>query len=679
MKRSAYIEQAKLPANVKQRRSYRTLARWAERDAFSFDDIQLSDISTIAFDELKSNNDHTSSDSKCETHNYSSSTDDARYQTSTDCVEPSIVSTQIVRCESNNEEIVRNAELLEQIVHYSSYNIESDNDSTSDNESELLNTVNTVSSETLCSSSHMTVDTAVLNFVNSYIANNKTKICLKADLDFIKSALPKPNRMPKTVFKLFKYVKQRAPPLKVITHYCCKVCQFYYGTSKEVLCNACNSDKGCIPFFEIDILNYIQYLFEYKHLADILDKTFQHKNTNINIITDITDGSEYKRVNNNRKRYDITLMLSVDGACIKKSSTASLWPICFTIAEIPPHLRHSFIMCVGIWYADIKPEMNTYLRPLCLKLQSCFKQGGLTWIHPRTNRSYTTQIKAPLVVADAPARAMVLNMQNHNSKNGCHTCEIRAEKIRNPQQGKARRRVYKFRSNEWTLRTKERMLTCGKHAELTHNINKSIKGRTVVHILPGIDESTIVFAEFMHLLCLGIIKQILILWTEKLGEWNIKEHIDSIDDFLSEIKPSNTISRLPRELKKHKFWKAYENLYWALFYSLLAVKNYLPDKYFQHWMLLVISLNLLLQEQIHISELEKTKMLLTRFVSEFEALYGEAELTYNLHQLLHVTLNAQRWGPVWSNSAFIFESFIGTLAKMIHGPKHIGKELINKL
>jgi len=82
---------------------------------------------------------------------------------------------------------------------------------------------------------------------------------------------------------------------------------------------------------------------------------------------------------------------------------------------------------------------------------------------------------------------------------------------------------------------------------------------------------------------------------------------------------------------------------------------------------------------MHISELEKTKMLLTRFVSEFTTLYGETELTYNLHQLLHVTLNVQRWGPVWSNSAFAFESFIGTLAKMIHGPKHIGKELINKL
>jgi len=71
---------------------------------------------------------------------------------------------------------------------------------------------------------------------------------------------------------------------------------------------------------------------------------------------------------------------------------------------------------IGIWYADIKPEMNTYLRPLCLKLHTCFKQGGVTWTHPKTNISYKSLIRAPLIVADAPARAMVLNMQNHNIK-----------------------------------------------------------------------------------------------------------------------------------------------------------------------------------------------------------------------------------------------------------------------
>jgi len=65
-------------------------------------------------------------------------------------------------------------------------------------------------------------------------------------------------------------------------------------------------------------------------------------------------------------------------------------------------------------------------------------------------------------------------------------------------------------------------------------------------------------------------------------------------------------------------------------------------------------------------------MLLTQFVNEFETLYGKNELTFNLHQLLHVALN--RRGPIWSNSSYAFESFIGTSAKMIHGSKHTGKE-----
>jgi len=83
------------------------------------------------------------------------------------------------------------------MVHYNSnYDIESDDDSTNN---DVISTVSTVSSEMLYSNSHMTVNTVILNFVNSYIANNKTKICLEVDLRLIKSILPKPNRMSKTV------------------------------------------------------------------------------------------------------------------------------------------------------------------------------------------------------------------------------------------------------------------------------------------------------------------------------------------------------------------------------------------------------------------------------------------------------------------------------------------------
>lgn len=181
------------------------------------------------------------------------------------CMKRSIASTQIFPQNESNDKI-----------HYY-YDIERDNDST---ENELLN-INAISSQALYSNSYMTVDTAVLHFVNIYIVNNKTKACLIDDLRFLTSALLKPNRMPKTVFKVFKYVKQQALPFKVIRHYCCKVCQFYYGTKKRH-CKACNSEIGYILFFEIDIISQIQYLFESaKHLADALDSAFQHTDTNI--------------------------------------------------------------------------------------------------------------------------------------------------------------------------------------------------------------------------------------------------------------------------------------------------------------------------------------------------------------------------------------------------------------
>lgn len=65
-------------------------------------------------------------------------------------------------------------------------------------------------------------------------------------------------------------------------------------------------------------------------------------------------------------------------------------------------------------------------------------------------------------------------------------------------------------------------------------------------------------------------------------------------------------------------------------------------------------------------------------MNEFENLYGETELSYNLHQILHIVLHIRQWGLVWGNSAFAFEDFIRNLAKMIHGNQHIAIELINK-
>jgi len=68
-----------------------------------------------------------------------------------------------------------------------------------------------------------------------------------------------------------------------------------------------------------------------------------------------------------------------------------------------------------------------------------------------------------------------------------------------------------------------------------------------------------------------------------------------------------------------------------------------------------------------------------KFVREFEDLYGERELSYNIHRMLHLGLSTKRWGPLSQNSAFQFENFIGNISRIVHGSKHIGQELINNI
>lgn len=234
--------------------------------------------------------------------------------------------------------------------------IESDSDSELES-NRLSSNATSTSLSLLYPNSQITIDKAVLNFMDSYINNNKTIRCVKSDLNLLRSALPKSNRMPKTVYKLFNYVMEQAFPYKVTVHYCYKLCKFYYGTTKYDFCKVCNSDGDNISFYDIDIVKQIRYLFQCTNLSDILDEANVNRNTDANVTSDITDGSEYKRVNIDRKWYDLTLMLSIDGACLKNSSKATLWPISFMIAEVPSHLRRSFIGYTGIWYTESKPDM----------------------------------------------------------------------------------------------------------------------------------------------------------------------------------------------------------------------------------------------------------------------------------------------------------------------------------
>lgn len=96
-------------------------------------------------------------------------------------------------------------------------------------------------------------------------------------------------------------------------------------------------------------------------------------------------------------------------------------------------------------------------------------------------------------------------------------------------------------------------------------------------------------------------------------------------------------------------------------YSLPLVDVYIEDKEFiKHWSLLVDAAHIcLLTSDITYDQLNDASNILHTFVSNVEELYSLKEMTYNVHQLLHLDNSTENWGPWWTHSAFAFEIYTG--------------------
>ncbi|GAA6110432.1 uncharacterized protein LOC119011063 isoform X1 [Tachysurus ichikawai] len=49
------------------------------------------------------------------------------------------------------------------------------------------------------------------------------------------------------------------------------------------------------------------------------------------------------------------------------------------------------------------------------------------------------------------------------------------------------------------------------------------------------------------------------------------------------------------------------------------------------------------------------------YLKSVQSLYGKDQMTYNMHSLLHLTKSVENLGPLWAQSAFMFESYNGYL------------------
>ncbi|XP_073727054.1 uncharacterized protein [Misgurnus anguillicaudatus] len=63
----------------------------------------------------------------------------------------------------------------------------------------------------------------------------------------------------------------------------------------------------------------------------------------------------------------------------------------------------------------------------------------------------------------------------------------------------------------------------------------------------------------------------------------------------------------------------------------------------------------------------------------FQSLYGEDQMTYNMHALLHLAKSVENLGALWAQSAFMFESYNGYLLKQVKSSNAVSQQLCKEL
>lgn len=541
----------------------------------------------------------------------------------------------------------------------------------------------------LYENSEITVGEAVLKVLDIYIQNRQAKKSLNHILKTMYELLPKPNKLPKTKHLLLKQLDKLFPKNDKLfeKHRICENCGFYLGkwsaTPKISTCENCQSDEINAAFFEFDLGSLLKHLFEFRNLGDF----FIAKAREIvddNYITDVTSAPVYRDLKSEviKNIYDVFLLTNTDGFVPTKSSQANIWLIQCQICNIPVANRRNFQFVAGIYYSRHKhPAMHSFFRPFVNYLIT-LSTSGIKWFNSKTNSYERSIVIAPISSCDAPARADVQNLQRFNGRFGCFVCEVEGETC---EVGSGHNTVFiPDPRNPPEERTKARMELQAREAvekKLEHV--KGVKGPSVTSLIPYFDISKSFLPDRLHVILLGLFRMLDSCWLDPKNKghpYYIKKSIrKEISKDLEKNRPPDTTMRTPRGLDQRKYYKGNEREELFLHYYPIVLKNRLPKKYYQHFLLSIYAIHNLSKLKILKSDIDHSENLIDLFFKDLPILYKKEKCTYNPHIATHLCKYVRLYGALWAWDTSDFEDLNGSVKSIIHGKNKIDKEIVNTL
>ncbi|XP_046554432.1 uncharacterized protein LOC124263771 [Haliotis rubra] len=259
----------------------------------------------------------------------------------------------------------------------------------------------------------------------------------------------------------------------------------------------------------------------------------------------------------------VKFQVNIDGLPVFKSTSMQFWPILGRV--IHPFLGQPFI--IGLFYGASKPpKLGEYLNEFVEEMKG-LERDGLDL------NGLKIEVSISCFICDTPARAFVKGVKGHNGYSGCDKCL---------QNGKWLNKMT-FPETKAPLRTD---LQFDEMADEEHHLFRSPLNQLSIGMVTQFP------LDYMHLVCLGVMKKLLFLWMKgpvsvgcRIGATAINKLSDKLTLYSKYIP--REFCRKGRSLREIDRWKATEYRLFLLYTGPVALNDILCNAVYLNFLLLL--------------------------------------------------------------------------------------------
>jgi hypothetical protein len=189
--------------------------------------------------------------------------------------------------------------------------------------------------------------------------------------------------------------------------------------------------------------------------------------------------------------------------------------------------------------------------------------------------------------------------------------------------------------------------------------------------------------DYKIVVCKGVMKHLMNLWNRGRLDYRLNKDTQqkiSRDLLLMTGNCPREFVKRPRSLDEVSAWDGSDWNEFLLYYSPIALKGRMPQRYYVHFLYLHLAMRILMSSDASNAEANSFVLgqLLNTFIADFTTLYGNDKVDYSVHNLLHFEHIQQRLGSLKKLNGFIYEDQINMVNSFLDASDEVNLEEIGE-